>query len=209
MKNADTALYHAKERGRNQFQFFRPTLNSAAQRRLEVERELQTAIAEQQFRLVFQPRVDLATGAPAALEALIRWKSPVLGAVPPSHFIPIAEKTGQIVPIGAWVLEEALRNLRSWRDAGLAAPCVAVNLASAQLEAPQFFESVARVAAADAARAIEPRVRDHRGHAAAPGREHAAPAARAAQHRRAHLARRLRHRLLVAQLSPAALARTR
>jgi diguanylate cyclase (GGDEF)-like protein len=142
MKNADTALYHAKERGRNQFQFFRPTLNSAAQRRLEVERELQTAIAEQQFRLVFQPRVDLATGAPATLEALIRWKSPVLGAVPPSHFIPIAEKTGQIVPIGAWVLEEALRSLQRWRDASLAVPGVAVNLASAQLEAPQFFESV-------------------------------------------------------------------
>ena len=145
MKNADTALYHAKERGRSQFQFFRPTLNSVAQRRLEVERELQVAIAEQQFRLVFQPRVDLATGAPAALEALIRWKSPVLGAVPPSHFIPIAEKTGQIVAIGAWVLEEALRNLRRWHDAGLLVPRVAVNLASAQLEAPQFFETVARL----------------------------------------------------------------
>jgi diguanylate cyclase (GGDEF)-like protein len=142
MKNADTALYHAKERGRNQFQFFRPTLNSAAQRRLEVERELQIAIAEQQFRLVFQPRVDLATGAPATLEALIRWKSPVLGTVPPSHFIPIAEKTGQIVPIGSWVLEEALRNLRRWHDAGLEVPRVAVNLASSQLEAPQFFETV-------------------------------------------------------------------
>jgi diguanylate cyclase (GGDEF)-like protein len=142
MKNADTALYHAKERGRNQFQFFRPTLNSAAQRRLEVERELQVAIAEQQFRLVFQPRVDLATGAPATLEALIRWKSPVLGTVPPSHFIPIAEKTGQIVPIGSWVLEEALRSLRSWHDAGLDVPRVAVNLASSQLEAPQFFETV-------------------------------------------------------------------
>ncbi len=145
MKNADTALYHAKERGRSQFQFFRPTLNSVAQRRLEVERELQVAIAEQQFRLVFQPRVDLATGAPAALEALIRWKSPVLGAVPPSHFIPIAEKTGQIVAIGAWVLEEALRNLRRWHDAGLPVPRVAVNLASSQLEAPHFFETVARL----------------------------------------------------------------
>jgi diguanylate cyclase (GGDEF)-like protein len=143
MKSSDTALYHAKERGRNQFQFFRPSLNSAAQRRLEVERELQVAIAEQQFRLVFQPRVDLATGLPATLEALIRWKSPVLGTVPPSHFIPIAEKTGQIVPIGSWVLEEALRNLRSWRDAGLEEPRVAVNLASSQLETPQFFESVA------------------------------------------------------------------
>jgi len=145
MKNADTALYHAKERGRSQFQFFRPELNSAAQRRLEVERELQTAIAEQQFRLVFQPRVDLSTGAPATLEALIRWKSPVLGSVPPSHFIPIAEKTGQIVAIGSWVLEEALRNLRQWRDAGLQVPRVAVNLASSQLEAPHFFEMVARM----------------------------------------------------------------
>jgi diguanylate cyclase (GGDEF)-like protein len=142
MKNADTALYHAKERGRNQFQFFRPTLNSAAQRRLEVERELQVAIAEGQFRLVFQPRVDLATGAPATLEALIRWKSPVLGTVPPSHFIPIAEKTGQIVPIGSWVLEEALHRLRRWDDGGLDVPRVAVNLASSQLEAPQFFETV-------------------------------------------------------------------
>ncbi len=142
MKNADAALYHAKERGRNQFQFFRSELNSAAQRRLEIERELQSALAEQQFRLVFQPRVDLRTGAPATLEALIRWKSPALGAVPPSHFIPIAEKTGQIVPIGSWVLEEALRNLRRWRDAGLAGLSVAVNLASEQLEAPRFFEGV-------------------------------------------------------------------
>jgi diguanylate cyclase (GGDEF)-like protein/PAS domain S-box-containing protein len=142
MKNADTALYHAKERGRNQFQFFRPTLNSAAQRRLEVERELQVAIAEQQFRLVFQPRVDLATGAPATLEALIRWKSPVLGTVPPSHFIPIAEKTGQIVAIGNWVLEEALRSMRAWLDQGLRVPGVAVNLASAQLDSPRFFDTV-------------------------------------------------------------------
>ncbi len=145
MKNADTALYHAKERGRNQFQFFRTELNSAAQRRMEIERELQNALAEQQFRLVFQPRVDLRTGTPVTLEALIRWKSPVLGTVPPSHFIPIAEKTGQIVPIGAWVLEEALRNLRRWRDAGLASLSVAVNLASAQLEAPRFFESVSKL----------------------------------------------------------------
>jgi diguanylate cyclase (GGDEF)-like protein len=143
MKNADTALYHAKERGRNQFQFFRPTLNSAAQRRLEIERELTSAISRRQLRLVFQPRVDLATGAPVTLEALIRWRSPVFGAVPPSHFIPIAEKTGQIVPIGSWVLEEALRNLRLWLDAGLEIPHVAVNLASPQLETPQFFESVA------------------------------------------------------------------
>jgi diguanylate cyclase (GGDEF)-like protein len=143
MKSADTALYHAKERGRNQFQFFRPSLNSAAQRRLEVERELQIAISEQQFRLVFQPRVDLATGLPATLEALIRWKSPMLGTVPPAHFIPIAEKTGQIVPIGSWVLGEALRNLRRWRDAGLHETRVAVNLASSQLETPRFFEDVA------------------------------------------------------------------
>ena len=186
MKSADTALYHAKERGRNQFQFFRPSLNSAAQRRLEVERELQIAIAEQQFRLVFQPRVDLATGLPATLEALIRWKSPVLGTVPPAHFIPIAEKTGQIVPIGSWVLAEALRNLRRWRDAGLHETRVAVNLASSQLETPHFFEDVASLLKEMRIEPSRARVRDHRGHAAAPGREHVAPAARAASDRRAH-----------------------
>ena len=142
MKNADAALYHAKERGRNQFQFFRQSLNSAAQRRLEIERELQSAVAERQFHLVFQPRVDLSSAAPAAFEALIRWKNPTLGAVPPSHFIPVAERSGQIVAIGRWVLEEALRNLRSWRDAGLVVPSVSVNVASSQLEAPQFFEGV-------------------------------------------------------------------
>ncbi|MGH7287301.1 MAG: EAL domain-containing protein [Myxococcota bacterium] len=142
MKNADAALYHAKERGRNQYQFFRQSLNSAAQRRLDLERELGSAIAEQQFHLVFQPRVDLRSGAPAALEALIRWRSPVLGMVPPSHFIPVAERTGQIVAIGHWVLDESLRSLRRWRDDGLHVPSIAVNVASSQLEAPRFFEAV-------------------------------------------------------------------
>jgi len=142
MKNADAALYHAKERGRNQFQFFRQSLNSAAQRRLDIERELQGAVAGQQFHLVFQPRVDLRSTAPAALEALIRWKSPALGMVPPSHFIPVAERSGQIVAIGRWVLEEALSSLRRWRDAGLIVPGISVNVASAQLEAPQFFEVI-------------------------------------------------------------------
>ncbi len=142
MKNADAALYHAKERGRNQYQFFRQSLNSAAQRRLELERELGCAIAEQQFHLVFQPRVDLRSGAPAALEALIRWRSPVLGMVPPSHFIPVAERTGQIVTIGHWVLDESLQCLRRWRDGGLHVPSIAVNVASSQLEAPRFFDAV-------------------------------------------------------------------
>jgi diguanylate cyclase (GGDEF)-like protein len=142
MKNADAALYHAKERGRNQYQFFRQSLNTAAQRRLEIERELQNAVAEGQFHLVFQPRVDLASAAPAALEALIRWKSPSLGTVPPSHFIPVAERSGQIVPIGRWVLDEALRNLRRWRDAGCEVPRVAVNVASSQLDASHFYEDV-------------------------------------------------------------------
>jgi EAL domain-containing protein (putative c-di-GMP-specific phosphodiesterase class I) len=99
-------------------------------------------VAERQFHLVFQPRVDLATGAPAALEALIRWKSPALGTVPPSHFIPVAERSGQIVPIGRWVLEEALLELRRWRDAGCEAPRIAVNVASSQLDAPHFYEDV-------------------------------------------------------------------
>ncbi|MEN8162445.1 MAG: EAL domain-containing protein, partial [Myxococcota bacterium] len=142
MKNADAALYHAKERGRNQVQFFEPSLNRAAQRRLELERGLRTAIEEREFHLVYQPRVDLTSSKPAAFEALIRWKSPTLGAVPPSHFIPVAERTGQILPIGRWVIEESLRSLRRWRDAGHAVPCIAVNVASAQLEAPGFCDEV-------------------------------------------------------------------
>jgi predicted signal transduction protein with EAL and GGDEF domain len=142
MKNADAALYHAKDRGRNQVQFFEPSLNRAAQRRLELERGLRVAIAEQQFRLVFQPRVDLASSEPAAFEALLRWKSPTLGTVPPSHFIPVAERSGQILAIGRWVLEESLHSLRRWRDAGYAVPCVAVNVASSQLEAPDFCDEV-------------------------------------------------------------------
>jgi diguanylate cyclase (GGDEF)-like protein len=142
MRNADAALYHAKDRGRNQVQFFEPSLNRAAQRRLELERGLRVAIAEQQFRLVFQPRVDLASSEPAAFEAVLRWKSPTLGTVPPSHFIPVAERSGQILAIGRWVLEESLHSLRRWRDAGYAVPCVAVNVASSQLEAPDFCDEV-------------------------------------------------------------------
>jgi diguanylate cyclase (GGDEF)-like protein len=142
MKNADAALYHAKDRGRNQVRFFEPSLNRAAQRRLELEGGLRTAIVENQFRLVFQPRVDLASSEPAAFEALIRWKSPTLGSVPPSHFIPVAERSGQILAIGRWVLEESLRSLRHWRDSGYAVPCVAVNVASSQIEAPEFCDEV-------------------------------------------------------------------
>lgn len=142
MKNADAALYHAKDRGRNQVQFFDPMLNRAAQRRLELERGLRVAIEESQFHLVFQPRVDLGSSKPAAFEALIRWKSPTLGTVPPSHFIPVAERSGQILSIGRWVLEESLRSLRHWRDAGYSVPCVAVNVASSQLEAPEFCDEV-------------------------------------------------------------------
>jgi diguanylate cyclase (GGDEF)-like protein len=142
MKNADAALYHAKDRGRNQVQFFEPLLNRAAQRRLELERGLRVAIEENQFHLVFQPRVDLDSSEPAAFEALLRWKSPTLGSVPPSHFIPVAERSGQILGIGRWVLEESLRSLRHWRDAGYSVPCVAVNVASSQLEAPEFCDEV-------------------------------------------------------------------
>jgi diguanylate cyclase (GGDEF)-like protein len=145
MKNADAALYHAKDRGRNQVQFFEPLLNRAAQRRLELERGLRAAVGENQFHLVFQPRVDLASAKPAAFEALIRWKSPTLGSVPPSHFIPVAERSGQILGIGRWVLEESLRSLRHWRDAGYSVPCVAVNVASSQLEAPKFCDEVVKL----------------------------------------------------------------
>ncbi len=132
MRNADAAMYRVKEIGRNGFQFFTPEMNAEAVRRSHVETHLRHALERQELSLHYQPLVDLASGEIAGAEALLRWHSPELGEVPPSAFIPLAEDTGLIVPIGDWVLREACKQVRLWRESGRGPRHVAVNVSSRQ-----------------------------------------------------------------------------
>jgi diguanylate cyclase (GGDEF)-like protein/PAS domain S-box-containing protein len=144
MKNADTAMYHAKSAGRNNFQFFEPAMNQASAERLLLEDGLRTAIANRELSLHYQPQLDLPTGRVVGLEALLRWNHPVMGMVPPLKFIPVAEDTGQIEAIGLWVLEQALTQIAVWRMAGHDDLRVAVNLSAHQLRDSQFTERVSQ-----------------------------------------------------------------
>jgi diguanylate cyclase (GGDEF)-like protein/PAS domain S-box-containing protein len=145
MQNADTAMYHAKANGRNNYQFFAAGMNSRAVRRLGVETELRRALRQGEFRLYYQPQIDLASGAMTGVEALIRWLDPAFGLTGPSGFVPIAEECGLIVPIGRWVLREACRQVRSWLDAGLHAVPVAVNISAQEFRQAGFVEGVAAI----------------------------------------------------------------
>ncbi|SDO13602.1 PAS domain S-box-containing protein/diguanylate cyclase (GGDEF) domain-containing protein [Rhodoferax sp. OV413] len=115
-KNADQALYVAKGAGRNRFSFFTPALQEAAQTRARLAHDLRSGLQEQQFRLVYQPIVELATGSVHKAEALIRWQHPTRGLVSPAHFIPIAESSGLIVDIGEWVFQQAAQQVQTWRQ---------------------------------------------------------------------------------------------
>ena len=141
LKNADLALYAAKARGRGQFAFFDGDMAERAAERLTLERHLATAIAHGELFLEFQPQVDMADGRLTGYEALLRWRHPKLGLVSPVRFIPVAESSGMIIPIGTWVLGEACRQAAAWRAAGHAVP-VAVNLSVAQLTHTDFVQTV-------------------------------------------------------------------
>ncbi|QRJ65713.1 EAL domain-containing protein [Azospira restricta] len=153
MKNADAAMYFAKAKGRNNFQFFSPAMTAAATERMELERDLRGALAAGQYELHYQPQVCAKSGAVRGVEALIRWRHPERGLVPPLTFIPIAEETGAIEAIGAWVLEEACRQKAAWRAAGMPALRIAVNLSAQQLRSSTL---VAQVRAAMEAYGIGP-----------------------------------------------------
>ncbi|OWW18696.1 hypothetical protein AYR66_03730 [Noviherbaspirillum denitrificans] len=145
MRAADTAMYHAKGKGRGNYQFFMQSLNVAAQYRLAIANQLRQAIARGEFSLHYQPQVDMERGRIVSTEALLRWLQPDRGFIPPADFIPIAEETGLITQIGEWVLREACLQLRRWREAGHVDLCMAVNLSARQLLIPDFAGSVERI----------------------------------------------------------------
>jgi diguanylate cyclase len=126
IKNADTAMYQAKENGRQDYQFFMPSMNVKAVERQAIEESLRRALERQEFVLHYQPKINLATGQITGAEALIRWTHPTRGSVPPGQFIPVAEDCGLILPIGNWVLREACQQARIWQDAGLSLGTIAV-----------------------------------------------------------------------------------
>ena len=142
IKNADTAMYQAKENGRQSYQFFKPAMNVRAVERQSIEENLRRALELKEFSLHYQPKVKLATGEISGAEALIRWTHPTRGPVSPAHFIPVAEDCGLILPIGQWVLREACKQARTWLDAGLPLGTIAVNISSMEFRENNFLESV-------------------------------------------------------------------
>jgi diguanylate cyclase (GGDEF)-like protein len=141
--NADAAMYHVKKSGRSSVAFFMPEMSTFFPKRLALENELRAALERQEFLLHYQPKVDMRTGRIVGMEALARWQHPQKGLVLPSDFIPFAEETGLIVPLGKWVLQEACRQNRAWQKSGLADLSVAVNISGVQFLQRDLVETVA------------------------------------------------------------------
>jgi EAL domain-containing protein (putative c-di-GMP-specific phosphodiesterase class I) len=144
VRNADAAMYQVKTREANRFQFYDKSMNAAATKRLHLESHLHRALDRNEFTLHYQPLRDAKTGALVGAEALLRWSTEETGNVTPDHFIPIAERTGLIIPIGEWVLRTACEQARRWQDAGFRPIRIGVNLSGYQLAQPALAEAVAR-----------------------------------------------------------------
>ena len=145
MQNADTAMYHAKAGGRKSYQFFKSAMNRNAVQRQVVENSLRRALKHGEFYLHYQPQITFSSGEMTGAEALIRWRNPDLDIVSPAQFVPVAEESGLIVPMGRWVLREACRQVKSWLDSGLHAVPVAVNISAIEFSQKDFLLEVARI----------------------------------------------------------------
>ena len=141
VKNADAAMYQAKERGRNNFQFYSADLNRLSIERAGMEKRVRDALERGEFFLQYQPEIEIATGQLRAVEALLRWKDSGSGVVMPAEFLPLAEENGTIIPIGDWVLDRALEDLKGWEEAGLDIT-VSINMSARQLQQPGLAEAV-------------------------------------------------------------------
>ncbi len=151
-QRADIAMYHAKEMGRNAYRFFAEQMNADSSEYLGLRNGLRRALERNELLLHYQPQVDLRSGRVIGVEALVRWNHPEFGIVPPGRFIPVAEESGLIVPIGTWVLNEACRQAAAWRDAGLTGLVMAVNLSAAQFKRGDLLQIVTDALAASALR---------------------------------------------------------
>ncbi len=142
LRNADTAMYHAKNHGRNQFHFFSSEMNEGALQRLKLEADLRHALEKDELLLHYQPKVDFNQGSIVAMEALVRWQSPERGMVNPGLFIPVAEETGLILPLGKIALTQAVQQSKKWLDQGLLKGRVAVNLSPLQFQQKNLLEQI-------------------------------------------------------------------
>jgi EAL domain-containing protein (putative c-di-GMP-specific phosphodiesterase class I) len=142
LTNADAAMYHAKSLGRDSFRFFEASMNAHVQAHLELTQDLRRAVDRRELILYYQPKFEAPNGPAIGAEALVRWQHPTLGLIQPDDFIPLAEKTGLIVSIGEWVLDEACRQMREWHDAGRQNWTMAVNLSPVQFGHPDLIQMV-------------------------------------------------------------------
>ncbi|NOU98010.1 EAL domain-containing protein [Paenibacillus sp. LMG 31456] len=142
LKNADIAMYRSKEKGGNSYHYYQPEMNKRSLHRLNLEIHLRKALERDEFRIFYQPIVDLSKGQIYGMESLIRWAHPEWGMISPAEFIPLAEETGLIIPIGNWVLKQSCLNNKKWQNMGHPPLCVSVNISAIQFHQPQFVQLV-------------------------------------------------------------------